>query len=42
MELALTNLETFATTLLELARQDSDFEGIANQPRFSRLLYPER
>jgi tetratricopeptide (TPR) repeat protein len=25
-----------------LARQDSDFEGIANQPRFSRLLYPER
>src|SRR6266850_2351107 len=23
-----------------LARQDSDFEGIANQPRFSRLLYP--
>ena len=25
-----------------VARQDSDFEGIANQPRFSRLLYPDR
>jgi Flp pilus assembly protein TadD len=25
-----------------VARQDSDLDGIANQPRFSRLLYPER
>jgi tetratricopeptide (TPR) repeat protein len=25
-----------------VARQDSDLDGIANQPRFSRLFYPER
>ena len=25
-----------------VARQDSDLEAVSNQPRFSRLLYPER
>jgi tetratricopeptide (TPR) repeat protein len=25
-----------------VAREDSDFDGISNQPQFTRLLYPER
>jgi Tfp pilus assembly protein PilF len=25
-----------------VARKDSDFDGISNQPQFSRLVYPER
>jgi transketolase len=38
MELALTNLETFATTLLELARQDSDLLVITSDSRGSAKL----
>src|ERR1700720_1052831 len=38
MELALANLETFATTLLELARQDSDLLVITSDSRGSAKL----
>jgi hypothetical protein len=35
MELALANLETFATTLLELARQNSDLLVVTSDSRGS-------
>src|SRR6266852_1161693 len=38
MELALANLETFATTLLELARQDSDLLVVTSDSRGSAKL----
>jgi transketolase len=40
MELALANLETFATTLLELARQDSDLLVVTSDSRGSAKLAP--
>src|SRR6267154_4761858 len=38
MELALANLETFAATLLELARQDSDLLVVTSDSRGSAKL----
>ena len=40
MELALANLETLATTLLELARQDSDLLVVTSDSRGSAKLAP--
>jgi transketolase len=40
MELALANLETFAATLLELARQDSDLLVVTSDSRGSAKLAP--
>ena len=40
MELAIANLETFAATLLELARQDSDLLVVTSDSRGSAKLAP--
>ena len=40
MELAQANLEAFATTLLELARQDSDLLVVTSDSRGSAKLAP--